>query len=244
MAVRGMNLPKGKRVMEQKTFTSRIELTQALANEVTNLLRSDLVSKGSAALAVSGGRTPIDLFEQLSKVELDWSKVFITLVDERWVEPNHEASNEALVRRHFLQNYASEANFVALKTHYDSAYDAVTELHQRLMKLPLPMTVSILGMGEDGHTASFFPGAKTLSKALDMDSGLMCCATTPLTAPHDRMTLTLPTVLASKKIILHLTGDSKLPVLEAALAEGDVEEMPVRSVLKQTQTPVTIYFAS
>jgi 6-phosphogluconolactonase len=230
--------------MEQKTFTSRTELTQALTSEITSLLRRDLIKKGSALLAVSGGRTPIDLFEQLSNVDLDWSKVFVTLVDERWVEPSHEASNEALVRRYLLKNKASEANFVALRTHHESAYEAETELNQQLIKLPFPMTVSILGMGEDGHTASFFPGAETLGKALDINSDLLCCATTPLTAPHDRMTLTLPTVLASQKIILHLTGDGKLPVLEVALADGAVEDMPVRSVLNQTQTPVTVYFAS
>lgn len=230
--------------MEQKNFNSRDELTHALAIEIALKLRDDIEKKGSATIAVSGGRTPIDLFKQLSCTDLDWSKVFVTLIDERWVEVDHEASNEALVRQFFLQDKASSATFIGLKTPDQSAYEAVSKLNQQLNQLPLPITVSILGMGEDGHTASFFPGADTLAKALDMNSGKLCCATTPLTAPHDRMTLTLPTILGSQHIILHLTGDSKLPVLEAAMLEGAVETMPVRSVLKQTQTPVTIYFAS
>lgn len=224
-------------------FNSREALTDHLVIEVSRLLKEDLASLGEASLAVSGGRTPIAFFEALSVVDLDWSNVLITLVDERWVEPDSEASNERLVRTHLLQNNASDAIFVPHKTTHDSPFDAIEQLDEHLDALPDQFSVVILGMGEDGHTASFFPGATTLAQCIDLNSTHACCATTPLTAQHDRMTLTLPRILKSRQLVLHLTGDGKLPVLENALNGTDVDLMPVRSVLNQSISPVSIYFA-
>lgn len=227
-----------------ETFSSRDALTEKLVLQVSDYLRRDIKENGLASLAVSGGRTPIAFFQAMSLVELDWSKVTITLVDERWVEPTDEASNERLVRENLLQHAASDATFIAHKTQASSPFDAIDDLNEQLKALPELFSVVILGMGEDGHTASFFPGAETLSKCIDPNTELNCFATTPLTAPHDRMTLTLPRVLKSRWLVLHLTGDAKLPVLEQAQQGTDTNEMPVRTVLNQTQTPLSVYFAS
>jgi len=231
-------------MLDRKNFESRDELTAHFAKEIIGRLEQDVDAHGVASLAVSGGRTPVDLFKALSTAEIDWSKVVITLVDERWVEPTDDASNEKLVRQHLLVGPAASATFIAHKTGHGSAFDAIESLNIDLGKLPEIFTVVILGMGEDGHTASFFPGAETLPQCLDTKNPLDCCATTPLTAPFDRVTLTLNRVLKSRWIVLHLTGDAKVPVLENALTEGAVDAMPVRSVLKQSQVPVSIYFAS
>ncbi len=227
-----------------KKFPERQQLEQQLCDEIVALLAAGIAANGQASLAVSGGRTPTALFERLSSQPLDWKKVTITLVDERWVDADHEASNERLVRAHLLQNAAASARFIGLKTAADSAVEGQQQCAAQLAALPPILDVVILGMGEDGHTASFFPGADTLSEALAEDSGRVCQSVTPLTAPHQRMTLTLPRLLNSRRIYLHLCGESKLPVLDQAMSEGEVEAMPVRAVLRQTQTPVSVYWAA
>ncbi|MEX2321186.1 MAG: 6-phosphogluconolactonase, partial [Saccharospirillum sp.] len=141
--------------MTQHDFDSREALTEALAGEILTRLKADIDTNGEAGLAVSGGRTPVALFQTLSQADLDWRKVTITLVDERWVEPDHDDSNEKLVRTHLLQNKAADARFIAHKTAAESPFEAESELNKALADLPDVLTVTVLGMGEDGHTASF-----------------------------------------------------------------------------------------
>ncbi|RWX49117.1 Glucosamine-6-phosphate isomerases/6-phosphogluconolactonase, partial [Candidatus Electrothrix marina] len=101
-----------------------------------------------------------------------------------------------------------------------------------------------LGMGNDGHTASLFPGSAQLAAATDMNSGKTCMAVTPADAPHERITLTLPAILNAEEIILHLTGSEKKEVLAKARETGPAEEMPVRFILHQQETPVAVYWAA
>ena len=229
--------------MAFKRFETRDALTEVLAQRIGDLLLADIERQGVAAIAVSGGNTPKPLFQALSNFDLPWEKVMVTLVDERWVSPEDEASNEKLVRSFFLQNLASKAQFIPHKNSAESPFQGEEALAGELAELPEQFTLVILGMGEDGHTASFFPGAETLSEAIDMDSGKLCQGVVPQTAPHARMTLTLPRLLKSQQIVLHLTGAGKLPVYEKALERGDLEALPVRTVLHQDQTPVDVYWA-
>lgn len=229
--------------MEHLEFDSRDALTERLAAAIIDKLKVAINETGEAGLAVSGGRTPVDLFKALSVADLDWTKVTITLVDERWVEPSDDDSNEKLVRTHLLQNNAAAARFIPHKSAHATPFEAEASLNKALAALPEQLTVTLLGMGEDGHTASFFPGADTLEKALDTQAHIDCCGVVPKTAPHARMTLTLKRILHSDWIVLHLTGAGKKPVLEAALGDGPVTDLPVRSVLKQTLTPVSVYWA-
>lgn len=230
--------------LEQRVFENRDALTDKLISEISSRLSKAIAKNGKAALAVSGGRTPIDLFKGLSEVELDWSKVVITLVDERWVDPSDEASNERLVREHLLTGKAAKAEFIGHKSEFETPFEAEATLNDALARLPESITVTILGMGEDGHTASFFPGADALSSAIDPDNSKDCCGIEPKTAPNSRMTLTLQRILRSDWIVLHLTGDGKQTTLKAALADGPAESMPVRSVLRQNRVPVSVYWAS
>ncbi|RDE24416.1 6-phosphogluconolactonase [Motiliproteus coralliicola] len=224
-------------------FQDRDALNLQLGREIAERLRIALDQRGHAALVVSGGRTPIGLFEALSRESLDWSRVVITLADERWVAPDSKDSNERLVREHLLQNQAGSARFIGLKTSAELAEDGAEACRARLGELPDRLDVVILGMGEDGHTASFFPGAEALFEALDPSTASACLSLTPPAAPHARMTLTLARLLRSEQIYLHLCGESKLPVLGQALQSGPVEQMPVRAVLRQHQVPLAIYWA-
>lgn len=230
-------------IPEVQEFPDRSSLVTGLAGQIQLLLTADIKKNGKASLAVSGGSTPVELFERLSELDIPWADVVITLVDERWVEPTAEDSNEHLVRTHLLKNRAAAAAFVGMKNPAATAGAGEAECGQQLQKIPRPFTVLILGMGNDGHTASLFPGAEKLAAATDMHSGKICMGIAPLTAPHERMTLTLPTILDAKQIILHIIGRQKQVVFEKAMAEGPAEEMPIRFILRQQITPVSVYWA-
>jgi len=223
------------------SFASEQPLVNALASEVAGSLSQATEEDGCASLVVSGGRTPIVLFKQLSGAALDWSKVLITLSDERWVAPQHPDSNENLVRTHLLVNRAKQAQFVSLKNNAFSARLGQAALAEALADLPEVFTVVMLGMGEDGHTASLFPGASTLGIALNRQNLLPCQWIQPPDAPHERMTLTLSRLLAAKKICLHFTGAKKRDVYDAAMAD-DSCDYPVRALANQQQTPVDVYW--
>lgn len=219
-------------------------LNEELTARIVNDLKQAIEKKGQASIAVSGGKTPIPLFTLLSQQDLEWNRVYITLVDDRWVDDTDDASNEKLVMTYLLQNKAKFANFVGLKNSCDNPFDGAEVTEQILDKVPMPFDVLILGMGEDGHTASLFPGADNLKLGLDMHSNRKVIGMTPLTAPLDRITLTLPIILGSKNIYLHLIGESKIKVLEQAEKGTDVSQMPIRAVLQQDKANVVGFWAS
>lgn len=228
--------------VERLDFASADALADALANVVANDLTEGIGDKGMAVLAVSGGSTPKRFFKALSARALDWSNVFVTLVDERWVEPSSDRSNAKLVHDFLLTGDAANARFVPLWSGGDTPTDdAIAATNDKLGKLPLPFDAVILGMGNDGHTASFFPGGDTLSEVLTSKGPAL-----PLKAPgagEPRVTLTLPALLNTRSLYLHIEGPEKSATLEEAMGSGPVETMPVRAILRQDHTPVHIYFA-
>ena len=228
--------------METVKFDTPTALDATLADQVATRLEAAIASRGSASLVVSGGRTPLGFFHQLSQRSLDWSNVLVTLADERWVDNSHSDSNEKLVRENLLINKASEAEFLPLRNSAISARLGQVHTETRLATLN-EFTVVILGMGNDGHTASLFPGSETLSEGLDMASGRSCLAVTPLEAPHERISLTLPRLLHTELLVIHICGADKQKVLEDALGGSDITELPIRAVIQQKQCPVAVYFA-
>jgi 6-phosphogluconolactonase len=222
-------------------YGDRAALHEALETRIVTLLAAAIEARGSATLAVSGGSTPKPLFERLSRAALPWEKVTVTLVDERWVDPASAASNEHLVRSLLLQGPAASASFVGLKTDDATPEAGVPSCEARLERLPKPLDVVLLGMGNDGHTASLFPHAPELGALLEGDG--LCGALRPLHAPHPRMTLSLPMLLQSRLLLLHIEGAEKYEVYRRALAGTDVAAMPIRAVLLQEKTPLEVYFA-
>lgn len=216
-------------------------LTSAFAEKLVAILENGIAANGRASLVVSGGRTPVALFQQLSNADVEWAKVDVTLADERWVDETDDASNTKLVKTHLIQNKAAAANFVVMKTPQDNAENAVEEVEALIAGMAQPFDALILGMGEDGHTASLFPCSAQLVAGLDMESGRTCIATQPTTAPHQRMSLTLPALLNSKNIFLHLTGEKKMQVLDDAVANAAETEKPITAVINRA--PVTLMWA-
>ena len=181
------------------------------------------------------------MFKQLSETELEWDKVDITLADERWVDESDEASNTSLVKQNLIQNKAAAARFVELKSDADDANDGVVTAQNNIADMAQPFDALILGMGEDGHTASLFPCSEQVLEGLDMNSGKTCIAVQPTTAPHQRISLTLPALLNSRHIFLHLTGEKKKQVLLDAIENATEAQKPITAVVNRA--PVTLMWA-
>lgn len=224
---------------EWRLFNSRVELDGALTEYIGERLQAEINNGGRASLAVSGGSTPRGLFRGLSHSPTDWSQVDITLVDERWVASDSDQSNERLVRDELLQNRAACANFVGLKCDAPAPEIAVKEIIANLAEVHRPFSAVVLGMGEDGHTASWFPEASNLLTLLDPNGMTLLAATDPVTAPHQRLTLTMAAVLDSHEIVIHITGEAKRAVLQSA----QDNQPPIAAVLAQTAVPVSIWWA-
>jgi 6-phosphogluconolactonase len=209
-------------------FANRQDLAEGLSADVADELRRAIAAKGRATLAVSGGTTPQMFFERLSHQNLNWPRVTITLVDEREVPESHPRSNAAAVQNHLMQNHAAGATFIGLYQNPAAAH------------VP-PFDVVVLGMGNDGHTASFFPGGDTLAKALDRDGSEKIISLNAPAAWEPRRTFTLPVLLEATLLCLHIEGPAKQDVLTAALAEGPESAMPIRAVLR-AKTPLSLYW--
>lgn len=212
----------------ERIFGARDSLAESLARDVADELARAIEAKGKATLAVSGGSTPKLFFEKLSEMDIAWPRVSVTLIDERQVPETSERSNARLVRQHLLRGKAAAAQFIPLHDNPDAE------------KVP-PFDVAILGMGNDGHTASFFPGGDRLADALDPDAKAKLIAMTAPGAGEPRLTFTLPVIAAAGRLALHIEGEEKRHVLKQALGDGPAEDMPVRAVLR-SDAPVTLYW--
>lgn len=230
MRMSDLQLPAG--VADRSGETAN-DVALALADAVAEVLDARLREAPRASLVVSGGSTPLPFFQALSGKALDWSRVDVLLADERWVPEESDASNTRLVRENLLQNNAAAARFLSLKQPGATPAEGLERVRAELADLGLPIDVLILGMGNDGHTASLFPDAPELEAAMDPQCQDIVAATTPASQPQKRITLTWPPLRDARFTALHLKGEDKLHTLEKALATPDrVLEMPIRAFLK------------
>lgn len=226
-----------------RRFPNMQELARVVTHEIARDLEAALAARGAASLVVSGGRTPIPLFEALRAQPLDWSRVCVALADERWVEPTSADSNERLVRDTLLKDRAAAARFLGLKNAAPSPDVGAVAAWETFARVPRPFDVTLLGMGDDGHTASLFPGSPNLARALDRTAAAGCIGMWAPTPPQPRMSLNLSALLDSRRIGLLIEGEGKWRTLEKARGAGPVEVMPVRAVLRQTQAPLEVLWA-
>lgn len=217
-----------------------------LAGFVAQCLREGLATRDRALLIVSGGSTPMPFFKALSGMALDWSRVVVTLADERWLPPDHADSNERLVRACLLVGAASTARLVSLFNGAGTPEAAEPDVEAALDALPWPADVVVLGMGGDGHTASLFPHAPELAVALAEGEGPRCCPVAAPAAPNvpvPRLSLTRRALLDTRHLIVHVTGAAKLALIEQAAQDGPLEAWPIRLALLQSRVPCEVFHA-
>jgi 6-phosphogluconolactonase len=217
--------------------------SRELAARIAASLAAAIGARGIASLVVSGGRSPVRLFEILRAQPLDWSHVCVALADERWVSPEDAGSNEHLVREVLLKDLAAPARFLGLKNGAPTPDLGAVSAWETFARVPRPFDALILGMGDDGHTASLFPGSPNLPRALNEAAAAGCVGMWAPVAPHPRLSLNLTALLDSRRITVLITGESKWRTYAAACAAGPVEDMPIRAVLRQSRTPVDVVWA-
>jgi 6-phosphogluconolactonase len=219
-----------------------------LADDIAARLREATEARGEAVLGVSGGKSPVALFEALRVQAVPWSRVTVTLVDERCVPPEHPDSNARLVRAHLLQGPAAQTRFVSwIDTPSPVLAEAAAQANALMAALPMP-DVLVLGMGADGHTASLFPHSPDLPVALDLATPMCVCAVRlpepPPQPSHPRLTMTLAHILRSRRLVLSVQGDDKLHTLAQAArdtARPSVDSLPISHILDQVTTPVSLW---
>ncbi|RJT35084.1 6-phosphogluconolactonase [Mesorhizobium waimense] len=222
-------------------FTDRPELAAALAGLVAGRLTRAIAERGTGLLAVSGGTTPAKFFAALSQIPIAWDKITVTLVDERFVPASSPRSNAGLVAANLLQNAAAAARFVPLYHEATSIETAAASDDAALQLLPWPLDVVVLGMGGDGHTASFFPDADDLATLLDPSSPRIVLPVHAASAGEPRLTLSLARIVAAGFIALHIEGQEKRSAFENAMRPGPPR--PIRAVLEAAPRAVEVFWA-
>ncbi|MBL9075776.1 6-phosphogluconolactonase [Tabrizicola sp.] len=214
--------------MKLETYPDREFLMLGLANVIAGQLADFLRREGKATLSVPGGTTPGPIFDTLSGVDLDWANVAVVLNDERWVPESSERSNTRLVRERLLRGRAAQARLVPLYAPAEEPEEMLAALEDGLRPY-LPISVLLLGMGADMHTASLFPGADRLEEALSASAPILL----PMRAEaagEPRITLTAPVLREAFNIHILITGAEKRAALERAMTLTPMEA-PVRAVL-------------
>lgn len=222
-------------------YPDRETLMENLAEDVAAQLVDSIAAKGRATLAVPGGNTPGPFLAKLSKVDLDWSKVNVMLTDERFVPETSDRSNTRLLRGTLLQNHAAAATMIPFYAPADTPEDVLDDLTAAI-KTALPLDVCVLGMGDDMHTASIFPGADRLDEALDLNGVAVLLPMRAPNAPEPRLTLTAPILRGAGYIHILITGAVKRAALETALIEGPGTDAPIRVIL-DAPTQVDVHYA-
>jgi 6-phosphogluconolactonase len=198
------------------------------SNQIFDILDKTLKSHDEATFVVSGGSSPIKIFNELSSVPINWSKVTVTLVDDRFVDKSHKDSNEKLVFEKLMINNAKDSNFVSL-----------CNSPQDILNINRPFDVMLLGMGEDGHFASLFPQLiKTNFSYFEPSSTPEIIHTEPMGSPcHKRVSMNLSMILQSNNVFLLIPNKKKLEVYEQA---KNNKVLPLYYLLNQTKTKINI----
>jgi 6-phosphogluconolactonase len=227
----------------RREFADAEALAHGLADWTAERLRAAIAARGVALLIVSGGKSPARFFELLSDMELDWTRVAVTLADERRVADDSPRSNARLAREKLLRNRAAAANFTPLADVRLPGDQELAAASARVAHLPLPADVVVLGMGDDGHTASWFPGAEGLAEAMDPGARQLVAPIVAADAGEPRLTLTGRVILRARAIALEIEGEAKLATFATALEFGPEEAMPIRAVLRRATDRLTVFSA-
>lgn len=230
-------------------FMTREELFSRVAERCQSQLQAAISKNAKASFIIPGGTTPAPAFAQLAKSSLDWEKITVAQSDERWLPADHSQSNQGLTSRTLLVDNAKKAAYIAMKNSHEKAIDGEKECSENYQKLAFPFSVTMLGMGLDGHIASLFPNSNPIKQGLDLNNKNLCIAIDGSGCKvageyPERMSLTLSAILNSGLILLLLTGEKKMAVIDKALQTNEPQKLPVSAILHQATTPVEIFWAA
>ncbi len=225
-------------------YDSIDEMADAVAGDIGFIVESALDARGSALLALPGGKTPLPIFERLAEADLPWKKVTIIPTDERLVPLDSPLSNIRAIAGIFLK---AGARVFPIGTDIADYRLAGNSADARLQDLQFPPDLVWLGIGEDGHTASIFPGPD-LQDALDAPKARRAVGVMPdplpPEAPVPRVTLTRAAILSARTILITITGDAKRAMLEQAIADGQSSQVPIGRVLAEAEQPIDIHWSA
>lgn len=219
-------------------------LATALAKSLADDLAQAIEARGTATLVVPGGSSPVPVFAQLAAADIDWARVEVLLGDDRWVPADHEDSNERLARETLLVGHAAAARLYSYRELASSVVLAAQHASHRLHTLASPFDVQFLGMGTDGHIASLFPHLSDEPGALDAKAAPAVIVAQSLHAPRTRITFNLAALLASRRIVLQITGDDKRRVLTRALTGQTAQTLPVAMLVRHAKSPVEVHWSA
>lgn len=225
--------------MKFMNYPSRVDQAKGLAEIVSNQLKTAISQTGVARVAVSGGSTPQAFLGELDKIQLPWESVRLTMTDERQVPADNPRSNLHFIRT-CLPTVSERLQLVPLYEPVDGMMDFAA-LADVLRKSILPLDVCVLGMGEDGHFASLFPGADLLAQGLDPDNDAPVLPIQAPTAAEARISLTMSALLTAPSMHLLIQGKAKKEVLDAAV--GGRSDLPIASLLKLADARLVVHYA-
>lgn len=231
----------GRHIAEHR-FDNPDMLADRLAQRVADSLANAAESRGTASMVVPAGRTPGPFFDRLSRAHLPWERVYLTVVDERCQGDGD--SHDTQVRQRLVKHGARRARFTSLRADASaparSPEDWLRTCHERLLHVPRPFDVVILGMDAEGHAASWLPGSQTDGPTAD-ELGPLCSLIRA--DEENRVTLSPDALLRSRRVVLHFTGAAKWRAYEAAREPGEVGERSARHLLHQHQVPVEVWWS-
>ncbi len=231
--------------IQRIAFANSTELAQGFAEYAAGVLSCAINEQHTASLVVPGGSTPRFYLPALATQPLLWNRITVTLSDERWVGTDSADSNERLVRKSLLDHLPEETHFVGLKTWHNTPEQAIPEISRRLAEIPQPFTLTVLGLGEDGHIASLFPYLKLHEKPRGISevsevSETPCLAVRPAVTQSQRVSLSLEILARSQKIALVVTGYRKRRLLDQLSAHAD-PALPIVWLLQRTRSSVIVF---
>ena len=224
-----------------KTAIDMAAISQLLADDIHTQLVKAIDARGKASIALSGGTSPARCMQLLSEKDLDWSKVTITLSDERWLPEDHPRSNHLLIKNNMLINKAKDSHFLPLYCEAENIEDGAKKLQKTLEESLQPsqggFDVCLLGMGADGHFASLFPDSEQLSDGLTSDN-LLIAVESP-SVPEKRISMTLNCITKASKIYLLIAGKEKCRILQNVLDQKEGRpNLPIESLVSATDLHV------
>lgn len=225
----------------QRIFNNKTQLELIFAEEVSRFLQSEINKSGKATLLLSGGSTPNDLYKTLSEIDIDWAKVTVGLVDERFVTPNSKDSNEKLIKESFLQNKAAKANFIGMVFNHDNYDENLTHAINNNETFFDSITCCLLGMGKDGHTASLFPNPDIDYTDDKLFGAKNIINTTSNVLPFKRISFTKAALLRSKHLFLYFNGEEKINVFQSAKNCKKDNKLPISSFIHQQYNVLNVY---